>query len=266
MVNLEGFNPGSDSLGGDSLQKLGYVSLRLERPMLAGDIKPFEGVVLSNGQILLATLDGKDQSTKVARLNADGSIDTSFGSVGYVALPGYASAGLAMTARSNGDVWIAMNRGDNSSLNPMQLYQISQNGNLLTHILSDPAVLKVQAISEDKNGNLVYLGWGRSGLVFTNGKSRSSFLLGSEGVESSKINPDGSAIVLVKTGGSGNTATQALSLIKFSSSGIIDPSFGANGVVQFKSYLDQSGTRLEAFGGSPPPQVIGVKMLSCIQN
>jgi hypothetical protein len=62
----------------------GYIEIQAVRPVLAGDIKPFEGLVLSDGKVILAFLDGQAQNTKLARLNSDGTIDTSFGSSGFV--------------------------------------------------------------------------------------------------------------------------------------------------------------------------------------
>jgi uncharacterized delta-60 repeat protein len=247
----------------------GYTEIRAVRPSLAGDIKPFEGLVLSDGKIVLAFLDGQAQNTKLARLNSNGTLDTSFGSSGFVSVPVFGSGGLALSARASGDIWVALNAGDNSNPAAMQLYQVNTSGSSVTHILSSPSVTKVAAIAEVSGTGLVYLGLGANP-NFSSGMGLRFVREGGQGggnswvdlqyglVESAVIASDGSAIVLAKTGGAGNTAQQALKLIKFSTSGVVDSSFGTSGQVQFQSYQDPTGIRLQAFGGNPPPQSTGI--------
>jgi uncharacterized delta-60 repeat protein len=247
----------------------GYTEIQAVRPVLAGDIKPFEGLVLSDGKILLAYLDGQAQNTKLARLNSNGTLDTSFGSSGFVSIPVFGSGGLALSARASGDVYVALNAGDNSNPAAMQLYQVSTSGGSVTPILSSPSITKVAAVAEVSGTGLVYLGLGANP-NFSSGMGLRFVREGGQGggnswvdlqyglIESAIIGADGSAVVLVKSGGAGNTAQQALKLIKFSTSGIVDSSFGTNGEVQFQSYQDSTGIRLQAFGGNPPPQSTGI--------
>jgi uncharacterized delta-60 repeat protein len=247
----------------------GYAELQAVRPLLAGDIKPYEGIALSNGKVVISYLDGQAQNTKIARLNSDGTLDLTFGILGVVTVPVYGTAGLAITSRANGDLWIAANPGDNSNPSPMQMYQVSANGDTVTHILTSPTITKVSAIAEVFGTGLVYLGLGPNA-AYSSGMGLRFIREGGQGggnswldlqygtVESAAINADGSAVVLVKTGGAGDTAQQTLRLVKFSTAGTVDTSFGMNGQVQFKSYLDSSGIRLQAFGGAPPPQSTGV--------
>jgi uncharacterized delta-60 repeat protein len=176
---------------------------------LAIAIQPTAMALAANGKIIVAGIAPDPGGNNpagwqfgVARFNADGSPDTTFGSGGEaLAAPGSAAHAYAVAVQSNGEIVVA---------------GTAMNG-------SDPNNSEDFAVARfDTNGSLD-IGFGSLGtlLINFNGHNDEAHALA--------IRPDGS-IVLAGSADQSGPGTSRFALAQLTSTGQLDPTFGSNGL------------------------------------
>jgi uncharacterized delta-60 repeat protein len=211
--------PGTPSQGGLSM-----------RPISAAN----EVAVAANGQIILAgvggveTLSPEFERFAVARLNADGSLDTTFGSGGW-ATPTFGDpheSATAVTLLGNGDVLVAGTRGIREGVPPFD-YRVSNLA--LARLLPD--------------GSLDPL-FGLGGKVVT------GFGDGLDSASALAVQADGK--FLVAGTGANDPSESVFALARFFPDGSRDARFGTGGVaaVSFGNPINRAFALAEGPGGT----------------
>jgi len=205
-------------------------------------------VVTSSGQIVaLSDNTNINNQFALARYNANGSLDTTFGQGGYVIVStGSANAGGVLLQQPNGDLIVAY--GNNGV---WDLYRLNTNGTLDTSfgnqglvtiaVNSDPqsAVLYPDA-GTPNDGQIVLVGAPTNGKVplaryNANGSLDTTF--GTGGLMQAPISIVGVQAALdangriVISGGRSNNGVNSIAVARLNVNGTLDATFGAGGVV-----------------------------------
>jgi uncharacterized delta-60 repeat protein len=231
--------------------------------------------IQSSGQIVVVgsstSPDGSATSgIVVERFNANGSLDTSFGSGGVVnALGSQSGVGDGVALQSNGQILAtgsAVANGSNGFAPRLAVVRLNTNGSLDTSfgsggadVLDLGAYSVANAAAVQSNGAIVVVGSQSPGLqaqkaliarltstgaldpsFATGGATAPQYAIdaGNSGFNAVAIQPNGS-IVAAGAAAFGNTGAQTI-VARFTSAGAADTSFGTGGVVRATSAVDAS--------------------------
>lgn len=208
-----------------------------------GSVASSNAIVLqSDGKIIaggFSVLNGL-QSFVLVRVNADGSLDSSFGDGGIVATPtGLGDAVRSMVIDSNGKITVGGSSGTNFGL-----VRYNSDGSVDTSFGSNGIVVKSIGSYSQINGIVLQ----QDGLIVAAGYSDSDFAVARFDVDGFS-DPNFGTNGVVTTVLAGSDAAQALvlqsdgkiiaagsagvnyGLVRYNSDGSLDTSFGINGIV-----------------------------------
>ncbi len=223
----------------------------------------------SNGKILVAgssTKAANDTEMVIWRYNANGTLDTSFGTNGQV-IHGNAAGGNsndignAIAIDSNGKILVAGSSTKGTNDTEMVIWRYNANGTLDTSFGTNGQVIHGNAsggnsndfgtsIAIDSNGQILVAGGSTKGTTDTelviwrynvNGTLDTSF--GTKGTAShdnaaggnghdvgTSITIDSSGKILVTGYSKNNSGNEIMLVWRFTSNGILDTTFGVNGI------------------------------------
>jgi uncharacterized delta-60 repeat protein len=232
----------------------GYVSFQIND----NPTSPYDAVLQSDGRIVVSAVDAL--SSLVLRFNTNGQLDTTFNSVGYVRTDGQSTRNLAI--QSDGRIVLLSNVGINSDRGTLTRWSSDGsldptfgNGGIVTldELLTGEGGLESNgtlALTEHDQIMLAYPTGGPEILLVRlteQGTIDSSF--GSGGVASiesrdevfflTSLVRDGSDFIVGAT--TFNSANYFdITLVRFDSEGVLQPSFGDGGVVVQSFERDQA--------------------------
>jgi uncharacterized delta-60 repeat protein len=191
-------------------------------------------VLQSDGKIIVA--GGADSGLALARYNPDGSLDTSFGTGGKVVTAVAVSGGAeahAIALQTDGKIVVGGSNGDSSDF---VLARYNPNGTLDTSFGTDGIVITatgyLTALALQPDGKIVAAGGPRFTVARynpdgsldtsfgTGGTVTTDLLPGFEQANGVVLQPDGKIVV-------GGTLGGHLGLLRYSTSGALDPTFGS---------------------------------------
>jgi uncharacterized delta-60 repeat protein len=257
--------------GGDGLVVLGYNYYVRDMAVLAGDQILVAGYGVSSGS----------NSLVVVKLNSDGSLDTSFStdgismmkigggattinamalpSDGTIILGGYTSSGgdkvVLLRLTSNGDLDTTFSSGDGT--NGYYVNDLSVNNDAITGLAlqSDDKILATgYRNSTSPNADFFLMRFNSDGSLDTdfdgdsgsaNGIVITNVAPGANDIPKTiHLQTDGKIIV----GGVYENASeqQALAIVRYTSTGAIDTTFGTNGIV--KNHINQDSYNYDTYG------------------
>lgn len=202
--------------------------------------------ILNDGKFLVAgtgsysTEEGR-QNTLVARFNADGSVDTTFGTQGftYVDYYGRSDYGKGIAVNSVGNIAVATNCYNGSNYD-IGVTMLDSDGNLLTSFDGDGKLTidtgafdQPEALTFDSNDKLVIAGNinGKLAVVRLNADGSFDNSFSGDGIATSV---DGTFFsVAIDSSGrivAAGTANSDFVLARFNTNGDLDQTFGTNGV------------------------------------
>jgi uncharacterized delta-60 repeat protein len=157
--------------------------------------------VTSTGQIVTLGSNGGNQFV-LARYNADGSLDTTFGTGGYVitTVPGGDSGAGSLLEQPNGDLIVQYAGGANDAFGTWYLYRFNANGALDTS-------------------------FGIQGIVTTAAPGGSSETLNAALYPNAGTPNDGQIVVV-------GQASNQVELVRYNANGSLDATFGTGGFAQ----------------------------------
>ena len=158
----------------------------------------------SDGKIVVSgfsTVTGTAMDFSIARYNADGSLDTSFNSTGFniVDMAGPQDAGFRVVMQSDGK-YIVAGQADTTSTDDFALVRFNSNGTLDTTFGTNGKVVTTSAGNTDQAREAV-------------------------------VQPDGKIIVVGYYSMNNLNEGQDVSLVRYTSNGTLDTTFGNNGRV-----------------------------------
>ena len=211
-------------------------------------------VVQPDGKVIVAGVTNLSLgSFALARYNADGSLDSSFGSGGVVSTSvGTSSAAIpaAPTFQADGKIVAAGYATDSSNNQRFAVVRYNSDGSLDTSFGNHGQVMLnfggsydyAQAVTVQSDGKILVVGYGYNGGTLaelarlnTDGSLDSSF--GTSGMATTNFgNNSGSLFYAVTVQSDGKILAAAqngsqLALARYSSNGTLDSSFGSGGVV-----------------------------------
>jgi uncharacterized delta-60 repeat protein len=220
---------------------------RLER-LGAGDAEAHGVAVTADGKILVGGFAVSDVSRfGIARFNADGSLDTTYGGGGAITTIGGGAAAYAMAVQPDGKVllggWtlsggrkvfaLARYLADTPQLDT----SFGTNGVVIDDV-DAAAIQQVNAIAVQADGKIVAAGDDGSAIVFRRygatgaldtafGASGLAVFSGMKGGRELAIQADGTILAVGDL-----TAGAGFGVIRITSAGALDTTFGVNGIAQ----------------------------------
>ncbi len=226
---------------------------KLTTPVGPGNDEGYAVAVQSDGKILVAGLssNGSNNDFALVRYNANGSLDTSFGTAGILTTavgPGN-DFGYALALQSDGKILVA-GYGHNGSNNDFALVRYNANGSLDTSFDADGKVLTAVGSGDDRGQALALQSDGK---ILVAGRSSNDFALvrynangsldagfGTAGVVTTAVgsgNDFGYALALqsdgkiLVAGQSHNGSNYDVALVRYNTNGSLDAGFGTAGKV-----------------------------------
>jgi uncharacterized delta-60 repeat protein len=220
----------------------------------SGNDRPYAIAAQSDGKLVVAgsSFNGSDDDFAVVRYNADGSLDTSFGTGGVVTTPvGPADDVARAIAITNGKLVVA-GSSSNGSDDDFAVARYNADGSLdvsfgTSGVVTTPVgpgndVARAIAIT---NGKLVVAGSSFNGsdddfaVARYDGNGSLDTSLGSDGVVTTPVGPGNDVAraltitsgKLVVTGSSSNGANDDFAVLRYNGGGSLDGHFGSGGKV-----------------------------------
>lgn len=209
------------------------------------EIKGIE--VLSNGKILVAGIivEASTRKLGLARLNADGTLDNTFGTSGkvVVAIPGATNLGInAMKLLPSGKILLA---GTKDGFSTATIIQLDASGNLdptfdTDGIFNTNALLDVQSLAIQSDGKILASGAQVVSVLRLNANGGLDNTFGTNGIYTNNVSLFGGVKVFVDltpTGqvlvAYGSSVSTTVYYLKLSNAGVLDNTYATNGIGSF---------------------------------